>query len=198
MKIKGFRFFTAAVALIMMIGIFTPVSKVSAKTVKEGSKEYQKIENGTSWMIFQVIYNLFDGAEDLEKTSYKLTKDDYKTVFLSYLIDGNKSEYTKAELKQLSKDLFGKSYVDSDFLSNLTKKGKKYIVMLGDPGEVDYNSPNIEITKKKGYIYVTGDFYRIFPYSSDMPEELMGVMSFKFKQSGDNYVLAGAKYLPIN
>ena len=70
--------------------------------------------------------------------------------------------------------------------------------MLGDPGEVDYNSPNIEITKKKGYIYVTGDFYRIFPYSSDVPEELMGVMSFKFKQSGDNYVLAGAKYLPVN
>ena len=196
MKTKNIRFIAVLAAFVLLIGILSPITNASAKTIKEGSEEYKKIEKSTGWIIFQVIYNLFDnpsGDYHEGKTSYKFTKDDYKTVLLSYLIDGNKDLYTKKELKQLSKDLFGKSYIDADFLSNLTKKGKKYWVMLGDYGDVEYDPENITITKKKGYIYISGDF-KALSYEGDVRP--LGKMTFKFLESGDNYVLKGATFTP--
>ena len=191
------RILALAAAVCLLMSAFSPAAGVSAKTVKKNSDEYVKIKDDTDWIIFQTIYNQFYGSEEYitGKTSYKLTKEDYKTILLSYMIDGNIEYYTKSEIKALSKKLFGKSYVDSDFLSYFEKKGKKYIVMLGDYGQIDFKTDNLTISKKKGYIYVSGDYYAD-DYEGNLED--IGKLTFKFEQVGDDYALKGAKFTPAN
>ena len=189
MKTRKFSIFAAFMALCLILTAFSPAVSASAKTIKRGSKEYNKINDATDWIIFQTIYNLAGGYID-GKTDYKLTKEDFKAVFHSYLIDGNQDEYTKTELKKLSKELFGKSYVDKEFLSRLEKKGSKYWVNLGDPETVDYITDNKTITSKKGYIYISGDYVAMYDYDEEQTEKL-GKLTFKFKKVGENYTLRG-------
>ena len=193
MKTRKFCIIAAFMALCLIITAFSPAVSASAKTYKRGSKTYAKINDATGWIIFQTIYNL---AADYEegKTEYKLTKDDYKAVFQSYLIDGDQYEYTKTELKALSKQLFGKSYVDKEFLSRFEKKGSKYWVNLGDYGAVDYVTDNKTITSKKGYIYVSGDYVTSL-YDGEETEAL-GKLTFKFKKVGNDYTLRGFIFDP--
>ncbi|MCR5685033.1 MAG: hypothetical protein K6G81_06360 [Lachnospiraceae bacterium] len=104
--------------------------------------------------------------------------------------------------------MFGKSYIDSEFISHLekwyTKEGDKYFSWGTDWGW-DYVSHNIKITKKKGYVYVSSDYnYRDtegferneVTGEPEYEETPLGKMKFKFKQDGNKYYLKGVKFTP--